>query len=212
MKRLTVDQEVALSVGDVTIDCRVARLDGAEAALAPVHPDEGNLLPAASAGASIVFTNGGRLVMLRGAMYRATGIDDLRFAETAARSATAGNAQQRRKAARLAITLPATIRQLDESGEPFGEERQLVTRDLSIGGFAVGTGFGALSVGTRVKFELILTNGAILAGTARVVRAASEMSGLCFEDLPPADRVRLAGFLAGRQTRAPRPAAAGAAR
>jgi len=155
-----------------------------------------------------VFTHGGRLVMLRGAMYRATGAADLRFAETAGRSGASSSAQQRRKAARLAITLPATIRQLDESGEPFGEERQLVTRDISIGGFAVGTGFGALSAGTLVKFELILTSGAILAGTARVVRAASEMSGLAFEDLPPADRVRLAGFLAGRQTRAPRPAAA----
>ena len=207
MKRLAVEQEVALSVGDATVDCRVAALCGGEAALAPLDPADSGMLPAASAGASLVFTHGGRLVMLRGAMYRATGEADLRFAEKS-RGSGPVVAEQRRKAARLPITLPATIRQLDDEGTPFGEERQLVTRDISIGGFAVGTGFGALSAGTLVKFELILTSGAILAGTARVVRAASEMSGLAFEDLPPADRVRLAGFLAGRQTRAPRPAAA----
>jgi hypothetical protein len=63
-----------------------------------------------------------------------------------------------------------------------------------------------------VSFELVLTSGAILAGTARVVRSASEMAGLSFEHLPPADRVRLAGFLASQQTvRASRPVAAGAA-
>ena len=81
MKRLAVEQEVALSVGDVTVDCRVAALSGGEAALAPLEPADSGLLPAASAGASLVFTHGGRLVMLRGAMYRATGDDDLRFAE-----------------------------------------------------------------------------------------------------------------------------------
>ena len=208
MKRLTVDQEIALSVGDVTIDCRVASVDAGEAALAPVHPDDANLLPAASAGASIVFTHGGRLVMLRGAMYRATGAADLRFAETAGRSGASSSAQQRRKAARLAITLPATIRQLDESGEPFGEERQLVTRDISIGGFAVATGVGGFSPGAHVQFALILTSGEMLSGTAIVVRAASEMSGLRFDKLAPADRVKLAGFLAGRQSnRGPRSAA-----
>jgi c-di-GMP-binding flagellar brake protein YcgR len=212
MKRLTVDKEVALTVGDVTIDCHVARVDGGEAALAPLHPDDGNLLPAASAGASIVFKHDGRLVMLRGAMYRATGADDLRFAETTARSVAHVVGEQRRKAARLPITLPATIRQLDEDGMPFGEERQLVTRDLSIGGFAVGTGVGGFPVGALVQFALVLTNGTMIDGTARVVRAASEMSGLRFEKLEPAQRVRLAGFLAGRQTsRGPRPARVGAA-
>jgi hypothetical protein len=212
MKRLTVDQEVALSVGDATIDCRVADLSAGEAALVPLDPAQSGLLPAASACAALVFTHGGRLVMLRGALYRATGADDLRFAEATGRATAATETQQRRKAARLPITLPATIRLLDAAGEPFGEERQLVTRDISIGGFAVGTGFGALSVGTLVKFELVLTNGAMIGGTARVMRAASEMSGLRFEELPPAERVRLAGFLAGRQTnRPPRPAGAGAA-
>ena len=207
MKRLAIGHEVALSVGDVTIDCRVGRVTGGEAALCPLHEGESNLLPAASAGASIVFKHDGRLVMLRGALYRATGADDLRFAEkTTSRPAAPFAGEQRRKAARLPITLPATIRQLDADGEPFGEERQLVTRDLSIGGFAVDTGVGALSAGVLVRFDLVFTNGAMISGTARVVRAASEMSGLRFEQLAPADRVRLAGFLASQQTnRAARP-------
>jgi len=209
MKRLAVEQEVALSVGDATVDCRVAALSGGEAALAPLDPAETGLLPAASAGASLVFTHGGRLVMLRGAMYRATGEADLRFAEKSSGSGPVV-AEQRRKAARLPITLPATIRQLDDEGTPFGEERQLVTRDISIGGFAVGTGVGGFSPGAHVQFALILTSGEMLSGTAVVVRAASEMSGLRFAKLAPADRVKLAGFLAGRQSgRGPR-AAAGA--
>jgi PilZ domain len=212
MKRLTIDQDVTLSVGDATIDCRVAALNRGETALEPLVPGDSSALPAASAGASLVFTHEGRLVMLRGAMYRATGDDDLRFAEKTVAPANAASAEQRRKAARLSITLPATLRQLHADGTPVGEERQLITRDLSIGGFAVGTGFAGLPVGARVSFQLVLTNGAILAGTARVVRSASEMAGLSFEQLPPADRVRLAGFLASQQTvRVGRPAGVPAA-
>jgi hypothetical protein len=213
MKRLVRDQDVALSVGDVTVDCTVGELHGGEVALVPLDERESRLLPPASAGASLVFSHGGRLVMLRGAMYRATSEDDIRFAEKTTRSAPAASAEQRRKAARLPITLPATIAQLDEGGEPFGEERQLITRDISIGGFAVGTGVGSFPVGTLVRFDLVLTSGAMLGGTARVVRAASEMSGLRFEQLAPADRVKLAGFLASQQsTRVARPAAMAAAR
>jgi hypothetical protein len=209
VRRLAIDQVVALSVGDATIDCRVAALAGGEAALEALEPDDSSLLPAASAGASLVFSHEGRLVMLRGAMYRATGEHDLRFAEKTVASAKALVAEQRRKAARLAITLPATLRQLDEDDKAMGEDRQLITRDISIGGFAVATGVIGLPVGARVSFQLVLTNGAILAGTARVVRSASDMAGLSFEQLPPLDRVRLAGFLASQQTsRAARPSAA----
>jgi hypothetical protein len=198
MKRLLLDQEVALSIGDTTVDCRVTSVSSEEVALRPLETDERDQLPAASADASLVFSDGGRLTMLRGAMYRATGFGDLRFAERESASRPV-SAEQRRKAARIPITLPATIRVLDDDGEPYGEERQLITRDLSIGGFAVGTGVGGFSAGMVVQFELILTDGATLSGTARVVRAASEMSGLRFEQIPPAQRVRLAGFLAGRQ-------------
>jgi hypothetical protein len=213
MKRLVTDQDVALSVGDVTVDCKVGEMLGGEVALVLVDEGESRMLPAASAGASLVFSHGGRLVMLRGAMYRATGEDDIRFAEKALRTAPTASAEQRRKAARLPITLPATIAQLDDSGEPFGEERQLITKDISIGGFAVGTGVGSFPVGTLVRFDLVLTSGAMIGGTARVVRAASEMSGLRFEQLAAADRVKLAGFLASQQTnRAARPAAPAAAR
>jgi len=51
MKRLAVEQEVALSVGDATVDCRVAALSGGEAALEPLDPAYSGLLPPASAGA-----------------------------------------------------------------------------------------------------------------------------------------------------------------
>jgi hypothetical protein len=212
MKRLVADQEVALSVGDVTVDCTVRELLGGEVALTPIDEGESRTLPVASAGASLVFTHGGRLVMLRGAMYRADSQDDIRFAEKTLRAAPTASAEQRRKAARLSITLPATIAQLDESGEPFGEERQLITKDISIGGFAVGTGVGSFPVGTHVRFDLVLTSGAMIGGTAHVVRSASEMCGLRFDKLAPADRVKLAGFLASQHNnRVARPASAGLA-
>jgi PilZ domain-containing protein len=212
MKRLITDQEVSLSVGDVTVDCRIAELLGGEVALVALDERESRMLPAASAGASLVFSHGGRLVMLRGAMYHATTQDDIRFAEKSIRPAPTASAEQRRKAARLPITLPATIVQLDDAGVPFGEERQLITRDISIGGFAVATGVGGLSAGALVRFDLVFTDGAVIGGTARVVRAASEMSGLRFEQLAPADRVKLAGFLGSQQSnRVARPAAIAAA-
>jgi hypothetical protein len=209
MKRLISDQDVALSVGDVTVDCRIVELLAGEVALVPRDERQTRQLPAASAGATLVFSHGARLVMLRGAMYRATSDTDIRFAEKASRAAPTASAEQRRKAARLPITLPVTIKQLDEAGALFGDERQLITRDISIGGFAVGsTGIGGLSGGALVRFDLVLTTGAMIGGTARVVRAASEMSGLRFEQLAPLDRVKLAGFLASQQTsRVTRPTA-----
>jgi c-di-GMP-binding flagellar brake protein YcgR len=212
MKRLVTDQEVSISVGDVTVDCRVGELLGGEIALVPLDERESRMLPAASAGASLVFSHGGRLVMLRGAMYHATSRDDIRFAEKTSRLAPTASAEQRRKAARLPITLPVTVHQLDDAGEPVGEERQLITRDISIGGFAIGTGVGGLSAGAVVRFDLVLTSGAMIGGTARVVRAASEMTGLRFEQLAPLDRVKLAGFLASQQSnRVARPAMSAAA-
>jgi PilZ domain len=209
MKRLVPDDLVALSVGDATVDCRIALISGGEARLEPLQPAQAARLPAASAAAALVFSHGGRLVMLRGAMYRASGPEDIRFAQTT-RAAAPPPGQQRRKAARLAIVLPACIRRLDAAGEPCGEERRLLTRDVSIVGFAVETRVG-LGVGAVVGFELVLTDGATIAGSARVVRAADDVAGLRFEQLAPSERMRLASFLAAQQTnRAAGPAAGGA--
>jgi PilZ domain len=202
MNRLTVGQTAALSVGDTVADCQVVARTGGEAVLVPHEPKIAARLPAAGDGASLVFKHGDRLVMLRGAMYRGTSDDDLRFAERTASRAAPVAGDHRRKAARLPVTLPVTMRQLDEDGTPFGEGRQLVTRDISLGGFAVGTGVGAFSPGALVTFELVLISREVIAGRARVVRAGSEMSAMCFEHLEPADRIRLVGFLASLRARA----------
>jgi hypothetical protein len=202
MNRLTVGQTAALSVGDAVADCRVVALTGGEVVLVPHEPKLAARLPAAGDGASLAFISGEQIVMLRGGMYRGTSDDDLRFTErTGSRTAVVA-AEQRRKAARLPVTLPATLRQLDADGTPFGEERQLVTRDISLGGFAVGTGVGGFSPGALVTFELVLTSGETIVGTAHVVRAGSEMSGMRFERLDPADRIRLVGYLASLRARA----------
>jgi len=202
MNRLNVGQTAALSVGDAVADCRVVAFTGGEVVLVPHEPKLAARLPAAGDGASLVFTDGERLVMLRGGMYRGTSDDDLRFVERAGSRAAPVAGEQRRKAARLPVTLPATLRQLDADGAPFGEQRQLVTRDISLGGFAVGTGVGGFSPGALVAFEIVLISREVIAGTARVVRAGSEMSAMCFEHLEPADRIRLVGFLASLRARA----------
>jgi len=201
MKRLTIGQTAALSVGDTVADCRVVEVSGGEAKLVPHEPELAARLPAAGDGASLAFTHGQQIVMLRGAMYRGMSDDDLRFSERAANRAAADAGAQRRKAARLPVTLPAMMRQLDTDGTPFGAERPLVTRDISLGGFAVGTGVGGFSPGALVAFEIVLTSGETISGTARVVRAGSEMSAVRFERLEPADRIRLVGFLAALRSR-----------
>src|SRR5687767_3162698 len=121
---------VAVSVGDTTVDCRVAGVSGGEASLEPLNASDGELLPAASAAPRLVFSDGAGLAVLPGAMYR-VGPGELRFAETA-RSAHV--AEHRRRAARRPITLPATMAQIDEQGAIVGKHHKLVTRDLSLGG------------------------------------------------------------------------------
>ena len=197
MKRLIENQVVALSVGETAIDCRVAGLDGAEAQLLPLRPAEARLLPPASAGATIVFTHRGGLVMLRGAMYRAA--DGFRFGQ--ATRDTAAVAEQRRRAGRVEIALPASVTALGPDGTPVGDEQRLVTRDISIGGLALATGRLPLSSGSRLSFTVTLPDLTQVGGTGRVVRAASDMCGVQFEDIAPADRLKLAGFLVAEQRR-----------
>jgi PilZ domain len=197
MKRLTIGQTAALSVGDMVADCRVVAVTGSEARLVPHEPELAARLPAAGDGASLAFMHGQQIVM-----YRGLDDDDLRFSERAASGMASLTGAQRRKAARLPVTLPAMMRQLDDEGTPFGEQRQLITRDISLGGFAVGTGVGGFSPGALVAFEIVLTSGETIAGTARVVRAGSEMSAVRFERIEPSDRVRLVGFLAALRSRA----------
>jgi hypothetical protein len=208
MKRLVADEVVGLSVGDTTVDCRVASVTGGEAALVPLRPGDATLLPAASSSATLVFTHRGGLVMLRGAMYRAGDAADLRFGESS-RPASAGAAEQRRRAARIDIGLLASVTVLRDDGTPAGDERQFLTRDMSLGGLALNTGHATLSNGSLVRFTVTLPDLSQIGGTARVVRAVTGMCGVKFEEVAPADRVRLAGFLVSAQR--PRSAAGVAA-
>jgi hypothetical protein len=202
VRRLVADQLVALSVGDATIDCRVAVPSAEEAGLVPIHLADGRRLPTASGDAELVFSHEGQLIMLRGAIYRGACPEDILFAERRT-ARPAAVAEQRRRAARLPIALPATVTALDAAGRPADDQRQLLTRDVSIGGFAVVSPPGGLSSGTTVRFELVLGDGAIIAGTARVARSTGDVTGLAFVELPPLERVRLGSFLARQSARAP---------
>jgi hypothetical protein len=197
MKRLLENQVVGLSVGDTTVDCRVAGLTGGEASLVALRPAEAKLLPAASAGANLVFTHRGGLVMLRGALYRADSAEDLRFAEDS--RATAAVAEQRRRAARVDVSLLASVTPLAPDGTPDGEEYQLMTRDMSLGGLALDSGRAPLLNGSLLSFTVTLPDLTQIGGTGRVVRAAGKMCGVKFEELAPADRLKLASFLVSRQ-------------
>jgi hypothetical protein len=205
VKRLLENQVVGLSVGETTVDCRVAGLMGGEAALHPVRPAEAKLLPAASAGAELVFAHRGGLVMLRGAMYRAGSPEELRFAE-GTRATCAVPAEQRRRAARVDIALLASVTPLAQDGTPEGDEHQFFTRDVSIGGFALDTRRVPMVNGSLLRFTVTLPDLTQVGGTGRVVRAARGLCGVQFEDVAPADRLKLAGFLVAQQRA--RPAAA----
>ena len=69
-----------------------------------MRPADVMMPPAASASATLVFNHRGGLVMLRGAMYRAGGPQELRFAE-GTRASGASVAEQRRRAARVDVAL-----------------------------------------------------------------------------------------------------------
>jgi hypothetical protein len=197
MKRLLENQVVGLSVGDATVDCRVAGLTGGEASLVPLRPAEAKLLPAASAGANLVFSHRGGLVMLRGALYRSGSAEDLRFAEDS--RATAAVAEQRRRAARVDVSLLVSVTPLAPDGTPDGEEHQLMTRDMSLGGLALDSGRAPLLNGSLLHFTVTLPDLTQVGGTGRVVRAAGNMCGVKFEELAPADRLKLASFLVAQQ-------------
>jgi hypothetical protein len=200
VKRLLENQVVGLSVGDTTVDCRVVGLAGGEASLQPLRPPEATLLPPASGGANLVFTHRGGLVMLRGAMYRAGSAEDLRFAEGS--HATVTVAEQRRRAARIDISLLASVTRLAADGTPEGEEHQFMTRDMSLGGLALDTGRSApLLNGSLLRFTVTLPDLSQIGGTGRVVRAAGNMCGVQFEDVAPADRLKLASFLVSQRPR-----------
>jgi c-di-GMP-binding flagellar brake protein YcgR len=146
--------------------------------------------------------------MLRGAMYRAGGDADLRFGESSRPAAPAPTAEQRRRAARVDVALLASITPLADDGTPAGGERQFLTRDMSLGGLGLSTGNVSLPSSALVRFTVTLPDLSQLGGTARVVRAVNGMCGLRFEDVAPADRVKLAGFLVSQKR--PRGAAAAA--
>jgi len=204
MKRLLENQVVALSVGDTGIDCTVAALSRGEAELHPVRPAEAKLLPAASPSATLVFTSRGGLVMLRGALYRTGCAEELRFAEGTSPTASV-TAEQRRRAARVEIALPTSVTAVAADGTLEGEEQELVTRDVSLGGLALETRRAPLRNGSLLRFRVTLPDMSEIGGTARVVRAAGSVCGLRFEDVAPADRMKLASYLVATQR--PRPAA-----
>jgi hypothetical protein len=212
MKRLVADQVVGLSVGDATVDCTVGEVSGGEAALVPLRAVEARQLPPASSTAELVFTHRGGLVMLRGRMYRAGDGAEIRFGGST-RPAAAGNgggAEQRRRAARVDIALLASVTSLDDAGAPVGDERQFLTRDMSLGGLALKTGHVTMRSGSLVRFVVTLPDLSQIGGTGRVVRAINGMCGVKFEDVAPPDRVKLASFLVSQQR--PRGAAPAAAR
>jgi len=209
VKRLAQDQVVGLAVGDSSIDCRVTSLSSGEAVLEPLHVEQAALLPAASANATLVFSHRGGLVMLRGAMYRgAGGSSDLRFAEGSRRGpAPAQTGEQRRRAARVDVSLPAAVAVLGPDGQPEGPERPFRTRDMSINGLALDTGAESFPSGSLLRFTLMLPDGTPITGSARVVRSAHRMCGLKYEDVDPAARAKVASFLVSKQrprTPAPR--------
>jgi len=190
MKRLAVEQEVALSVGDATVDCRVAALCGGEAALAPLDPADSGLLPAASAGASLVFTHGGRLVMLRGRVRRED--DGLHFTVT-----DKVTVEQRRRYARVEVALPVMLTPLGADGTP-GNPVETRSFDVSADGVLVEAQISPTLPRLRLSLELPDGDPPVECDV-RLIRQVGWRSALRYSGISECDRERLKCFVAERK-------------
>ena len=200
MKRLHVEQDVALSVGDVTVDCRVAALPAARPRSPRSTPARAaRSRPPARAPRSCSARRPPRDAARRDVPRMSD--DDLHFAERTASARRPLAADHRRKSARLPVTLPAMMRQLDygrhavrrgaQARHPRHQPRRLRRRDRRRRLLA------RRARGVRARADERRDDRRHRAGRARGERDV----GAALRALAPADRVRLVGFLAALQSR-----------
>ena len=183
MRRLREHQLVTLELDrpSASIECLVLAVEGSEATLTFVHPDDARRLPATDKDAYLTFVHRSQLVTLKGTSRRR---DDEEASFTVTDRVMV---PQRRRYARVDVELPLTIDSLDTR-----------TRDLSADGVLADVLLPEEPDTVRIRLSLPDGQPPIECD-ARVVRRVDGGTGLRYDGISSEDRERLKEFVAERK-------------
>jgi c-di-GMP-binding flagellar brake protein YcgR len=192
VRRLREHQLVTLDVdqSELSIECLVLAVDGGEATLEPVEAGDEMQVTTAGASALLTFEHRSQLVTLRGEARRDEVDRDLRFAVT-----DKVTVPQRRRHARVEVSLPLRLIPLDAEGAPAGERIVTRTRDLSADGFLAEEHLPASVERWWVELD-VPDRGPTVVGEARIVRHVGGGTGMRYAAISGVDRQRLKQFVA----------------
>jgi hypothetical protein len=189
MRRLREHQLVTLEIvrPSASIDCHVVAVEGNEAALAPVSPDDLARVPEDGKDALLTFEYRSQLITLRGAGWRNAFGRELRFRVT-----DQVTVPQRRRYARVPVALPVTLT------PPGAAALETQTRDISADGLLVEE----LLPISEARLPLVLglpDNGPPISCEVSIVRHVGGGTALRFAAIGAEDRERLKQFVAARK-------------
>jgi hypothetical protein len=190
MRRLREHQLVTLEVErpSASIDCHVVAVEGNEAALAPISPEDLMQLPMGGKDALLTFHYRSQLITLRGTGRRDPFGKDLRFIVT-----DRVTVPQRRRHARVPVALTIALT------PPGGSQVDTRTRDVSADGVLVEAPLDA-SPGSTWHLVLELPDsGPPIVCDSQFVRHVGGGTALRFAGISTADRERLKQFVAARK-------------
>jgi len=195
MRRLREHQLVTLELDrpSASIECLVLGIDGGEAALEPVDPEQLARLSTLGHNALLTFEYRSQLITLRGTARRDDIERDARFTVT-----DRVTVPQRRRYARVDVALPLRLVALGDGGAPAGETIDTRTRDLSADGLLAEELLPAGQPSWRLELELP-DNGPAVVCEAKIIRHVGGGTGLRYTTITAEDRQRLRQYVAARK-------------
>ena len=199
MRRLREHQFVTLEIDNppTGMECLVLAIDGDEATLEPVDLEQMSVLSASGRSALLTFEYRSQLVSLRGMARRDEVSRDLRFNVT-----DRVTVPQRRRYARVEVTLPLTLMALREEGGSLvaGEPIETRTRDLSADGVLVEELLPPAEQRWRATLPLP-DRGPPVVFEARIVRNVGGGTAMRYTAMRPEDKHRLKQYVAAQKRR-----------
>ena len=199
MRRLREHQFVTLEIDNppTGMECLVLAIDGDEATLEPVDLEQMSVLSASGRSALLTFEYRSQLVSLRGMARRDEVSRDLRFNVT-----DRVTVPQRRRYARVEVTLPLTLMALREEGGSLvaGEPIETRTRDLSADGVLVEELLPPAEQRWRATLPLP-DRGPPVVFEARIVRNVGGGTAMRYTAMRPEDKQRLKQYVAAQKRR-----------
>jgi len=199
VRRLREHQFVTLEIDNppTGMECLVLAIDGDEATLEPVDLEQMSVLSASGRSALLTFEYRSQLVSLRGMARRDEVSRDLRFNVT-----DRVTVPQRRRYARVEVTLPLTLMALREEGGSLvaGEPIETRTRDLSADGVLVEELLPPAEQRWRATLPLP-DRGPPVIFEARIVRNVGGGTAMRYTAMRPEDKHRLKQYVAAQKRR-----------